>query len=775
MARFDGEVVEEKSKPRFGGETVDTGTPKLAAPKDEKPMTPMQRLGEVGKGAVGGAALGAISPEATQLVGKGMQLYAPTRIPGMMVEQAGRGMSAARGTQIGAGAISGMGSEIAGQYATAQGAQPPVVFAAELAGGAIGPEFMKSVTNAIKYGARKLFNLEPVSAVKVVADDLGLNEKALTPSQKEFIKKQIESLRGAPPGGEKQETIYDVLKTGATDITKQAEAAAAAKRETGQQAMTEAERRAEKMRLAGQKTGQIGTAATDEARAARSKIGQEREASEVGATLRDKIMQVFGAQTEARSAEYQAQKKIRDDIVNQKESAGQLVKDLPEYKTLIDNLKSKLLIGPEAQKARTAPVTEKGVLQAYQNIYDAVTSRRVISGIDQFGNPNYKTFPTSFEALDDVRRRLGDVAFGKEVEGYSAIGADIAKKYYAEISNIQSKFAGEAHDVLQSNYEAASRLLDKYRSAAGKKATALDRFDPTRFKTDASSLPSDYFNSKQSVKDLVELTGGDVELVKKAAQDYTSRQLRDMNAKQVRNWVNKNNDWLTSPELKGVKDSVEGYIKTLERGERISGKTGEAAKILEAREPRVLREGQRAVEAAEKGAEQISSEASRRVQTILGDTSPAKRVREIILGGKESVWKEVGPILAKSEQGRNAIADAVRQVIAPEEMGGLIKVTKFREDVAPFLAKSGLMSESQLSKLESELRSIYNTAMGDEAKLNLIQRAIKNSLIGVAGTPVGGAAVSAGQGVYNMMRPQQSSQDAINRKGAIGSMAPRFQ
>ena len=775
MSRFGGEPVEQQQKqPRFGGEPSSAAP---AAPKPEpadKPMTAMERVGEVAKSGLGGAALGAIAPEATQLVGKGMQLYAPTRIPGVMIEQAGRGMKAARGAEIGAGAVGGMTSEIAGQQAKVRGASPPVVFAAELAGGMVGPEFMKTVTNAVKFGARKLFNMEPVSAVKTLADDLGLDVKTLSPSQKEFIKKQIEDLRGAPPGGEAQETIYDVLKAGSYDITKEAERKAAEARKVGTEAMTEAERRAEKMRLAEKKTTGIGAAATEEARAARSQIGQEREASDVGRTLRDKIMSVFGAQTEARSAEYQAQKKIRDDIVRQKESSGQLVKDLPEYQRLIDSLKSKLLIGAEAQKATTAPVTEKGVLQAYQNIYDAVSNRRVQVGIDQFGNPNYKTFPTSFEALDDVRRRLGDVAFGKEVEGYSAIGADIARKYYADISNIQSKFAGEAHDALQGGYEAASRLLDKYRSAAGKKATALDRFDPTRFKTDASSLPADYFSSKQSVKDLFDLTGGDAALVKSAAQDYTARQLRDMNAKQVRSWLNKNDDWLTAPELSGLKSKVESYIKTLERGERVAGKTGEAAKILAAREPTVLREGERAVAAAEKEAGAITAEAEKRVQSILGDASPAKRVREVILGGKESVWKEVGPIIAKSEQGKNAIADAVRQVIAPEEIGGLIKVTKFREDVAPFLEKSGLMSKAQVDKLEADIRAIYNSAMGEEAKLTFIQRAVKNSLIGVASTPVGGGVVSAGQGAYNMMQPQ-SSQDVINRRGAVGSVSPRFQ
>jgi hypothetical protein len=436
---------------------------------------------------------------------------------------------------------------------------------------------------------------------------------------------------------------------------------------------------------------------------------------------------------------------------------------------LVDNLKSKLLIGPEAQKQTTAPVTEKGVLQAYQNIYDAVTARRVQVGVNAEGNPVYKTFPTSFDALDDVRRRLGDVAFGKEVEGYTAIGSNIAKDFYGKISNIQSKFAGEAHDVLQSEYEAASRLLEKYKSKRGTKATAEDRFDPTRYKTDAASLPNDYFTNQQSVKDLLDLTGGDKALVVKAGSDFAAKQLKDKNLKAVKDWSNKNSDWLSA--LPEVKTKVDAYIKVLERAERISGKTGKAAKILESREPTVLRAGEKAIAAGEKEAGAITAEAADRVKTILGDKNPAARVREIILGGKPSVWQEVGPILAKDPQGKKLITESVLQIMADRAESGLVSsVRAFREDVAPSLKGAGLMSDQQLSALEAQLQAIANSAMGEPAKLSFIQRAIKDALVGVAAQPVGQVAVEAGK----LVMPK-SSKDILNRKGQVGTIQPRFQ
>lgn len=771
MARFGGELVEEIPKPRFSGEEASAPAPiaTVAPPKKEKTST--ERLQQFGEAGLGGTLMGAAAPELTQAVGKGISMIPSpyTKAAGYGLQAAGKQMRGMRGTEAGIGGIGGMTGDIAGQVAESRGMRPPAVFAAELAGGIVGPAFIKTITEAIKYGSRKLLGIEPVRGVQLLADDLGLDSAQLSPSQRDYIKKQLDEFRGTGKPGEAQETLYGALKTGAADITKEAEGRAALRKSDAAIAQQQAEAQAEKMRLAGKKTTEIGAQTSKEAQAARAQIGQEREASDVGNTLRQKIMSLFGKMTEARSAQYEAQKAIRDAEVSAKENAGQLVKDLPEYQTLLEGLRSKLLIGKEAQQQKTAPVTEKGVLQAYQNIYDAVSNRRVQIGIDTNGNPAYKTFPTSFEALDDVRRRLGDVAFGKEVEGYSAIGVDIARQYYGKISEIQSKFAGKAHDDLQGGYEAASRLLDKYKSQAGKKATAEDRFDPTRYKSDAASLPNTYFSSKQSVADLLELTGGDRALVTQAASDFTARQLRDKNAKGVKDWMNKNGDWLES--LPEVKSKVSSYLSTLERAERVSGKTTGAKSILEAREPTVLRAGEKALATGEKEAGAITAEAQKRVETILGDKNPAARVREIFLSGKPSVWKEVGPILASAKGGKEAVAEAVRQIMADRATSGLVSsVRTFREDVAPSLRDAKLMTPEQLGSLEAQLQAIANSAVGEPAKLTMLQTAIKNAIIGVSAQPVGGMAVSAAQAVM----PKQSSSDVLNRSGSVGSAKPRF-
>jgi hypothetical protein len=770
--RFQGELVEDttSSSPRFGGGELVEGAAPISEPVAGEPKTKTlrERGTQLLEAIGGGAALGAVSPEATQLVGKGIQkLPVPYAKPvGMGLQQAGKLMQRQRLTETGIGAVGGGTADIAGQSVEISGGSSPMVFAAELAGGFAGPAFMNTIKNVVSYGARKLFGMDSGSALKAIADDLNIDEKTLSPSQRDAIKKQIEELRGGEPSSKSQESLYDVLKTGVLDITGEAEKRALAKKAEAELAQRGAETQAEKMRLAGKKTTQIGAETAAQAKAARASVGVEREASDVGNTLRNKITELFGNIAEKRSAEYKAQKAIRDAAVAEKELAGEFVRNMPEYKDLLSNLRGKLLIGAEAQTQKTAPVTEKGVLQAYQNIYDAVSARRVQVGVNEEGNPIFKTFPTSFDALDDVRRRLGDVAFGKEVEGYSAIGSDIAKTYYGKISELQSKFAGESHDALQGGYEMASRLLDKYRSRVGKKTTAIDRFDPTRFATDPASLPNTYFSSQQSVRDLLELTGNDRNFVLKEASDFTARQLRDKNATGVKSWINSNSDWLTA--LPEVRTKVNSYLQTLERAERVAGKTTKAGQILEAKEPTILRAGEKAVATGEKAAGEIRAEAAQRVKTILGDSNPARRVREIILGGKPSEWAEIGPILAASPEGKRLITESVQQIMADRASTGLTSsIVAFREDVAPSLRAAGLMSDAQLSSLEAQLRAIANSALGEPAKLTLLQRTIKNALIGVSAQPVGSfifGAANTGKSLY----------DVINKKDSPSSAVPRF-
>lgn len=712
-----------------------------------------ERVKELTGATAAGGLLGAAAPEITTAVGRAMQPFPQTRALGLMLEPAGQAMKSRRGTEAVLGAAGGAGGDIATQIAKAKGYGPAGQFVAGLAGGMASPVLLGVGGRALQSAFGELGTAFR-GGVRALGD---MTVEQAPASRQALINQQLQQLRGEGGlAGVPQEELYKALNLGAADITDLARRQAEQTRQAGAAQLTEAERRAGKMSTAAKRSEQIGAAEIDAARQARAQVGQEREMSDIGTALRQKIDERFSAQALARSQEYKQQLAARDAVVAQKEQAGELVSGLKEYKGLIDDLRQKLLIGATAQEQKLAPVTEPGVLRAYQNIYDAVTARRVQVGVNEMGNPIYKTFPTSFQALDDVRRRLGDVAFGKEVEGYAAIGAKLAEKYYAKISEIQSKFAGEAHDILQRDYEQASRLLEKFKGKAGKKATALDRLDPSRYATDAASLPNDYFRSQQSVADLIELTGGDRNFVVKEASDFAARQLRELNATGVKNWINKNSDWLNA--LPEVRTKVEVYQRGLERGERIAGKTQKAQTTLATREKQTMAAGERALSEAETQATKITLEAQKRVDDILGDKFPVRRIEEILLQGSPQLWAEVGPMLARAPNGRNLIVQAVNQTMADRASRGLATaIYAFNKDVAPGLRAAGLMDDRQLQELSMRLEQIKNTAVGEPAKLTAMQNAIKNALIGLGAQPVGAAGVSA--------------YDIINRRGQVGSMA----
>ena len=239
--------------PPLGEDISDLPPPPSAAFDEPKTKTLSERGTQLLESVVGGAAMGAVSPEATQLVGKGVKMLPlPYAKPvGMGLEQAGKMMKRQRFTEAGIGAVGGGTGDIAGQSVEISGGSSPMVFAAELAGGIAGPAFMNTIKNVVSYGIRKLGGMDSVSAVRAIADDLNFDEKLLSPSQLDYIKKQIEQFRGGAPSSESQKSLFDVLKTGVLDITGEAEKRALAKKAEAEMTQTGAESQAEKMRLAG--------------------------------------------------------------------------------------------------------------------------------------------------------------------------------------------------------------------------------------------------------------------------------------------------------------------------------------------------------------------------------------------------------------------------------------------------------------------------------------------------------------------------------------------
>jgi hypothetical protein len=728
----------------------------------KQPKTFGERAKEVGIASGIGGAAGIFTPELAMGAGQVMERvpYKPVQMAGRAMQAAVPSLTGAKQRAIGAatGAFSGASGETAGQLAELLGAPEPVAEGARVFGSLAPIEVItKAPKAALGFVGRAMGVPGSMNALRSVMDDVGVS--SLSGATKDLVLRRIDELRASPYTTDAQRKIYDVLARDVQQMQGAAAQEAQALERSGARVSAEEQQRATRLAQTGGELGEAKETIIRRAKDTLRDVGDPtRELSDIGATLRDRIVSRFDEQSLARDAAYQETKKARDAVVSGKESKGEFLQALPEFKAMVDSLRSRLLIGKEARQQTTAPVTEKGLINAYNNIYEAVRGRRVMSGIDAAtGQPTYKTYPTSFEALDAVRRKLGDVAFGKEVSGYEGLTQNVAREYYAKLSEIQSKYAGPLQDQLQSEYEVASRLLDKFRTQRGAKATALDRIDPTKFKADTKGLPADFFKSKQSVQDVIALTG-DQALVERAAADYVAKSIANMDARAARSWLNSrtNSDWLSS--LPGVQRTAQTYVNNLERAEGMATRAAAVGKGKEAQAGMAAKEATRAEELGVKEGGKVLAAAEKEAQTILGSAEPAARVVEIINKGDRTLWDRVAPSIAAAPKGREILGEAVRQSLADRATQGIFGTIRFWESsLKDSLGRTGLMGARELDQISRQLREIQDVAIPEQQKLTLAGRLIKNAIVGYVAP-----------GAY------RTAEGVINQRGQIGSVAPNL-
>jgi hypothetical protein len=731
----------------------------------KQPKTFGERAKEVGIASGIGGAAGIFTPELAMGAGQVMERvpYKPVQMAGRAMQAAVPSLTGAKQRAIGAatGAFSGASGETAGQLAELLGAPEPVAEGARVFGSLAPIEVItRAPKAALGFVGRAMGMPGGITALRSVMDDVGVSN--LSGATKDLVLRRINELRASPYTTDAQKKIYDVLSQDVQQMRGAAAQEAQALERSGARVGAEEQQRATRLAQTGGELGEAKETIVRRAKDTLRDVGDPtRELSDIGATLRDRIVSRFDEQSLARDAAYQETKKARDAVVAGKESKGDFLQALPEFKEMVDSLRSKLILGKEASQQATAPVTEQGLLNAYNNIYSAVTGRKVTTKyLDEATGKlkvNTKVYPTSFEALDAVRRKLGDVAFGKEVSGYEGLTQNVAREYYAKLSEIQSKYAGPLQNQLQSEYEVASRLLDKFRTQRGAKATALDRIDPTKFKADTKGLPADFFKSKQSVQDVIALTG-DQALVERAAADYVAQSIANMDARAARSWLNSrtNSDWLSS--LPGVQRTAQTYVNNLERAEGMATRAAKIGKGKEAQAGMAAKEATRAEELGVKEGGKVLAAAEKEAQTILGSAEPAARVVEIINKGDRTLWDRIAPTIAAAPKGREILAEAVRQSLADRATQGIFGTIRFWESsLKDSLGRTGLMGARELDQISRQLREIQDVAIPEQQKLTLAGRLIKNAIVGYVAP-----------GAYRTV------EGVINQRGQIGSVAPNL-
>lgn len=727
---------------------------------------------DIGVSGVVGGALGALAPEITTGLGvASMAIPVVGEVVGPALIAAGSAMRTARVAEMAAGALSGLASEGAGQVADAAGASPLVGAATRIVGGMASPGaaeiagYVSKTAKAAWNVATRLAGAEPsIPAAVTKAKEL-LSDKILA------TQPQLD-LHAALQQGVAHDTqaADDAARAHVAEAHAKAAKIAATDEAAAQRVIDDARVHGDALRDEAAKRAEVLGRATDGKLQTASRVkaladkelltvGTPKEMSDIGNSLRSKIT---GEQQKAiteRNAAYQATVGERDAAVAAKESAGVHVDSLPETKALKDEIAQKLLLtkkGREAAQGKAA-VTDPGVQSAYQRIYDSVSNRRVQTGVNpDTGAPTYQTFKTTFDALDHVRRKLGDVAFGKEAEGYSALGQNLAKDMYGKISTIQEKFAGPAQKELQTNYSQGTQGLTKFGTAAGKKATAVDRMDPEAFTKDPAAIPQSYFHSQQGVKDLKELTN-DPALVANAAHDYVARQLAGKSSAQAQAWLKApaQTDWMR--EVPGLSEKATAYAGKVEQIERVSGglekkatafaaekakTTSDAAltadKVMsDARKDRETRLRSRSdergeiVKSAGEAAASTRNAVVEKAQAVVKAGFPAEATRRLLMSGTPEELQQATRYLAGTPGGKAALDGSVRSVL--KELSQQKLEQTWNERLLPMLREGQLVKGGDLAKLQQDVNYVLRAYEGKAAR-TLTQKLVTAALGSAGGT-----------------------------------------
>lgn len=615
-------------------------------------------LKTIGGAGLAGALIGAGGAELVGGAAKLTGMLPQTRALQPFLETTAAGLrNAGRVAPAISGGIAGITGETAGQAADAMGAPWPVAEAARFAGGAIGPESGVLASWAVR-------NKLGIPAIVNKLKEMTGKEVALTEAQKKFLEAEIAKLSG-----------------GATDAD--LESIGSLMSAEGQRMMTGAD-----VRLARALRGQ----SSDGTMAGTPPV----DLSTIGQSIRDKVIPQFQAADQAQKKAYEATQKFRDQIVTAKESNGSFVNSLREYQDLVEFLRAQLVDG------RHSPDVARG----YKKILDSISVEQPTGEpLTAMLTPRPPKSP-SFQQIDDARRQLGDAFRGKPAEGYEALDANRAKDVYMRLRDLQVKYAGGPsgpQDKLLSDYAADIPGLEKFTSKIGKKVTALDQYREGVYATDPKDIPTAFFKSRQSFKDLVALTG-DEKVANAAALEYANRQLVGKDAAATRKWM-ADQEWISSAP--SVRVLVENYANRLETSAK-------------------------SVASAEEFVKQVKGN----TRLLLAQKMPAQKAVDLVeasLQGKTELMDVIGPVIAKSPQARQEMLRAVSRVVADNSLtqtSARNTMTLFNRNLRPMLEKANIADKASLDFIAERLDNISKMKVPEPQKLGLARRLL---LQGVAG------------------------------------------
>jgi hypothetical protein len=463
--------------------------------------------------------------------------------------------------------------------------------------------------------------------------------------------------------------------------------------------------------------------------------------ADTGSAIQTRINNVVSDEQKALNNAYNTARKDVDALVASKEGQRVGVASTPAYKAITDYLDKKLGKGAFKNAPFLATV-EPTLVANLKSIRGAIGGMK--PGVDEAGTAVETAGKTpSFQALDEVRRKLGEAYAGKPPEGFEALSKDQAKELYALIREAQVEYAGGkdgAFDMLLRDYAEDKALLNALKIPTGKKIIAKDLINPEYFTYDPSGLAKEFFSTRKKVQDLINLTK-DAAFVEQQASNHVARQLSGKNAAEVKDFITKNDEWLSL--LPGLRARVQDHYAATVRSGSVLPKTGALSKALKT-EIKALPEAGR-VEAekvkseAAKQAADLEKEARRqakqltaegaaeakkvkpvieKITPLIGPGDPIVQIRKLITEGNTEKLRRAAPIIASDPAVAEAFKQAVRQELSqldPKTLaGGRTMRGEWETKIRPALESAGLI-DAKLAKEVSERLRVAQLVMEPSA------------------------------------------------------------
>jgi hypothetical protein len=454
--------------------------------------------------------------------------------------------------------------------------------------------------------------------------------------------------------------------------------------------------------------------------------------ADTGSTIQQRINNVVSQEQKALNDAYNTDKKIADDLVASQESKGVSVTSTPAYKNISDYLDKKLNLGAFENSPFLA-TTEPTLVASLTNIKNSIKSG-VKNVVNEQGVVTQVEVPPSFEALDQVRRKLGDVFAGKDVEGFKNISREQAQKLYGLVRAAQVEYAGGkngAFDMLLRNYAEDKALLNALKIPTGKKIIAKDLINPEYFTYDPSGLAREFFSTRKKVQDLFNLTK-DPAFVEQQASNHVARTIKGMDAAKLKDYIDKNGEWLDL--MPNLRNRLQDHYAAVVRSGSVTPKTRELSKSLKTEikalpetgrveagkvQAAAAKEAEDVVKAGKKEAKQLTAEGQAKAKelkpvpekfvALIGAGDPVVQIRKLITEGNTEKLRRAAPFITSNRQVAAAFKQAVRQELSqldPRTLAGGRNVRgEWETKIRPALEATGLIDAKLAKEVSERLRT----------------------------------------------------------------------